>query len=393
MFNVGDIAIGTNKSRNVYVSDQVSAMNVSLLRSNSISLVISIGCGGPEAGDEWTTLVMEKPKDTPEQILLPFLLFALTFVVEDNQKKKVREKVGNILIHCVYGQSRSVALTVAVFMFFNKVSADEALQDIRAVHTNTCVNPGFLSQLKLLEVLLSILGYDGRRENNEWMLAEVALLLGTYDMTSYSLKHCLFKNISLSSCNQSQYVYCICCNVRLGVVLQQRQERRKWILENTDPFWNGYRPIHGGWGTVSAIWSASDCSVGSAHRKKKMKTGIEGCDGKAKASDQIQTRKDKGSADYKVYAKISSCHLVGDDEEEWKGEGNCSIIEGVVYSPMRLFENADSNLCRVRKSPTRISCDCGQQIGWFEARSLAVCDEFVRVDLYCADSVKTRIGL
>lgn len=61
---------------------------------------------------------------------------------------------GGVLVHCVYGQSRSVAVVAAFMMRKARIALPAALAHIAGIRPCIAVNPGFLYQLQLYEALL-----------------------------------------------------------------------------------------------------------------------------------------------------------------------------------------------------------------------------------------------
>jgi len=101
----------------VYISDLASAKNPELLKANNIKHVISLGCSlDPVACDIANNSCMSFPLllDTPEQLILDVLLLTSKFMTdiinEQLQHGVDSAHPSNILVHCVYGQSRSATV-------------------------------------------------------------------------------------------------------------------------------------------------------------------------------------------------------------------------------------------------------------------------------------------
>lgn len=59
---------------------------------------------------------------------------------------------GGVLVHCMAGVSRSVTAVIAYIMFTDQIGYKEALAVVGAKRARISPNPGFLEQLKMLEV-------------------------------------------------------------------------------------------------------------------------------------------------------------------------------------------------------------------------------------------------
>lgn len=60
-------------------------------------------------------------------------------------------KSGKVLVHCVYGQSRSASVCIAYLMAEKQMSLVDAYNCVRDARPCIYVNHGFLKQLKLFE--------------------------------------------------------------------------------------------------------------------------------------------------------------------------------------------------------------------------------------------------
>nr|CAB3490840.1 unnamed protein product [Digitaria exilis] len=97
------------------------------------------------AGDGLRVTRMAVPlRDTEEENLLDHLEPCLDFVDEGR-------KVGNVLVHCFAGVSRSASIIVAYLMRSEQKSLEEALESLKEINELACPNDGFLDQLKLFE--------------------------------------------------------------------------------------------------------------------------------------------------------------------------------------------------------------------------------------------------
>jgi hypothetical protein len=81
-------------------------------------------------------------QDTPEAAILHIIDETISFITEQISQHNP------VLVHCVYGQSRS-AVVCGAYLISIGMSFDEALTHLKSCHPNICINPGFLAQLFL----------------------------------------------------------------------------------------------------------------------------------------------------------------------------------------------------------------------------------------------------
>ncbi|KAF8671580.1 hypothetical protein HU200_049903 [Digitaria exilis] len=101
------------------------------------------------AGDGLRVTRMAVPlRDTEEENLLDHLEACLGFVDEG-------WKVGNVLVHCFAGVSRSASIVVAYLMRSEQKSLEEALEALKEINELACPNDGFLDQVRFVHDLLA----------------------------------------------------------------------------------------------------------------------------------------------------------------------------------------------------------------------------------------------
>ena len=139
---------------NVYLSDLASASATDLLKRNTIKVMVSLGCQASCENSVACCLVFSDLLDSPEQPILDILFKTCCFI-------ESIPKIENVLVHCVYGQSRSVSvvwwylINVLYKLDYSKYYPNLAdlMYDSYAViyraRKNICVNPGFISQIQL----------------------------------------------------------------------------------------------------------------------------------------------------------------------------------------------------------------------------------------------------
>lgn len=135
----------------LFIGPQEIATPANLLQ-NGITAVVSVGCE-----DVRDTLSLEDNArinylcfphilDTPEEIILHIFARTTAFIAIQLEQKR------SVLVHCIYGQSRSAAV-VAAFLISQGYKLSEALTLLKSRHDNICINPGFLSQVRVSCIL------------------------------------------------------------------------------------------------------------------------------------------------------------------------------------------------------------------------------------------------
>jgi dual specificity phosphatase 12 len=118
------------------------------LQRTGISAVVSIGCTDPreEHAEEYENtenvhyLCFPHILDTPEAIILHIFTNTTEFISSYLLDGRA------VLVHCIYGQSRSATVIVA-YLVSTGHSLAEALTLLKAKHDQICINPGFLTQV------------------------------------------------------------------------------------------------------------------------------------------------------------------------------------------------------------------------------------------------------
>lgn len=81
-----------------------------------------------------------------DELLLRHFAECIAFLVDQTGPRGRR-----VLVHCVYGQSRSAAICVAFLMTTQKLSLLEAYDAVQRARPCIYINSGFLRQLELFE--------------------------------------------------------------------------------------------------------------------------------------------------------------------------------------------------------------------------------------------------
>jgi hypothetical protein len=130
----------------LYLSDLQTAQT--LTADDAIHVVISIGCVcNHMEGIEY--LEFPAIPDDPKVFLMSIWDYTSSYIAE-----RIAKEV-NVLVHCVYGQSRSVSTIIAYMLRYCKHSLTDALMLLRSKKPDISINPGFLSQLWCIDYVLN----------------------------------------------------------------------------------------------------------------------------------------------------------------------------------------------------------------------------------------------
>lgn len=86
-----------------------------------------------------------------DELLLPFFAECIAFIDTNITSTIDQQQPINVLVHCVYGQSRSAAICVAYLMATQHLSLRDAYDAVAKARPCIYINPGFLHQLALFE--------------------------------------------------------------------------------------------------------------------------------------------------------------------------------------------------------------------------------------------------
>eukprot|EP01040_Poterioochromonas_malhamensis_P006123 gene6123-6589_t len=240
-------------------------------------LVISLGCELNSTMKLNQTSFYSFPEylDSPDTYLLSLFLKLLPIIHDHLTKSE------SVIIHCVYGQSRSVALILCYMLHFytKKYDLRSAYKHIEDKKPNICVNPGFLTQLffyhdyciskGLVKEVPEALEMESDsessihsvRESNETVFHTRQLILELLNDTYQSFQQfpsflrlspqlnnnqVLGEIISESVDLNSNYLYCNSCRepiIQTSLLLQIKENCfiPEIIEDLTDEFWKSYR--------------------------------------------------------------------------------------------------------------------------------------------------------
>ena len=147
-------------SGRLFVGDLEAANNAALLRKFKITALLSIGC---TVGPTITGLFPEPRRLAyPDPIDLPETLLGAIWSSTNAWLRRQQAAGEVVLVHCRYGQSRSVAVAAAHLLCTGQHTGasadfaerlDQMLQFLACKRPSLCINPGFLAQLHMVAVL------------------------------------------------------------------------------------------------------------------------------------------------------------------------------------------------------------------------------------------------
>jgi hypothetical protein len=113
-----------------------------------IGIVVSLGCKPSNIPPTVVHIYFPNIRDECDEYLVKFWISLFSEL--NNIKKSTTRKV---LIHCVYGQSRSAATILALHLLSSKDSLQNAFHQLKIVKSDISINPSFIYQLQFLNSL------------------------------------------------------------------------------------------------------------------------------------------------------------------------------------------------------------------------------------------------
>ena len=140
---------------NIYLGNYIASHNADYLRQLGITKVLSMmDYGAPNySNGPYFKQKIINIVDSPTQNIIQHFGECLNFI-RGNDK---------ILVHCMFGSSRSATIVIAYLMWSQRITYEQALNVVRS--KRFCINPndGFKNQLKLFEKLLKENNYNLNR--------------------------------------------------------------------------------------------------------------------------------------------------------------------------------------------------------------------------------------
>nr|XP_046257095.1 dual specificity protein phosphatase 13 isoform X2 [Scatophagus argus]XP_046257096.1 dual specificity protein phosphatase 13 isoform X2 [Scatophagus argus] len=147
---------------NLYIGNEVAARDKGTLHSLGITHIVNAAHGGSSSGPGNSFYVNTGPyfykdmtvdyygveaDDSIQFILSPFFYPTARYI------RAALAMGGRVFVHCLMGVSRSATLVLAFLMIVEGLRLQEAVAAVRP-HRDICPNPGFLQQLRSLDMSL-----------------------------------------------------------------------------------------------------------------------------------------------------------------------------------------------------------------------------------------------
>ncbi|XP_028278692.1 dual specificity protein phosphatase 13B isoform X2 [Parambassis ranga] len=182
---------------NLYIGNEVAARDKGLLHSLGITHILNAAHGRPAPGASTSFCVNTGPRfyrdmkvdyygveadDAIDFILSPFFYPTARYI------RAALAMGGRVFVHCLMGVSRSATLVLAFLMIVEGLKLREAVTAVRP-HRDICPNPGFLQQLRSLDMSLE---RERRRRHQAQTLGHLAQQEETLSLTE--LRNILWTN-------------------------------------------------------------------------------------------------------------------------------------------------------------------------------------------------------
>ena len=137
---------------NLWLGNASVARNINLLKANGINKVLSIMNNPPHTYKESDKIILKYINiyDKPRENIVQYFGECINFI----------EGKDKVLVHCIFGKSRSASIVVAYLMWKEKRSLDDALNFVNQKRSIATPNIGFQKQLKIFEELLKANKYN-----------------------------------------------------------------------------------------------------------------------------------------------------------------------------------------------------------------------------------------
>ncbi|CBJ29054.1 conserved unknown protein [Ectocarpus siliculosus] len=140
------------KGARLFVGTQKAAQDRSLLRRHRVSRIVCVGTPAFHQGDDDEvhsngskniSYLEVDILDLPSENLLGRLDSCVSFIEEGMSREE------NVLVNCVYAQSRSPTVVAAYLMRLKGLSVAQAIELVQEAQPTVHINPGFQAQLDL----------------------------------------------------------------------------------------------------------------------------------------------------------------------------------------------------------------------------------------------------
>jgi hypothetical protein len=215
------------------------------------------------------------------------------------------ERKTNVLVHCVYGQSRSAA-TIMAYLITSGLTITEAMEKMVQCNPSTCINPGFLTQLCFLSECPKYL------ESKEFRLLMMSYPLSLGGQTAaasapskqkidFAEEETVCSNTDIASYAGDQLI-CRQCKTALATgesVFGASLDTAGFVKQNVDAFWRGYQPVRsksegplsripckGEWAVLPTAWMQQQVGAATGTKPPRVDaTENASCGGKTSKMD------------------------------------------------------------------------------------------------------------
>ena len=131
----------------IWLGNASAARNISLLKTKGITKVLSIMNNPPHIykDSDGINLKYINIYDKPRENIIKYFGDCINFI----------EGKENVLVHCIFGKSRSATIVIAYLMWKEKRSLNDALNFVNQKRSIAIPNMGFKKQLQIFEDILN----------------------------------------------------------------------------------------------------------------------------------------------------------------------------------------------------------------------------------------------
>lgn len=141
----------------LYLGDFASACNIDVLKKQHFTHVVTAILGVDEMYPDDFIYLTLPIRDVRNEEIFQFFSTSSDFI-----RNAIKEG-GKVLVHCIYGVSRSATIVAAYLIKEYGMSAEGAVDYIRSKRNVIRPNPGFMSQLQKYDAILH--GKKQRRQS------------------------------------------------------------------------------------------------------------------------------------------------------------------------------------------------------------------------------------
>ena len=136
----------------LWLGNASAARNITLLKKNGITKVLSVMNNPPHTYKEsdGVNLKYINIYDKPRENIVQYFGECIEFI----------EGKENVLVHCIFGKSRSATIVTAYLIWKKRISLDDALNFVNQKRKMAVPNTGFKKQLQIFEELLKTNNYN-----------------------------------------------------------------------------------------------------------------------------------------------------------------------------------------------------------------------------------------